>query len=224
MDWQEDLRQRLTRPLPGRDAQLRFSPRPTLRSWDPAATPAEARLAAALVLLYPTPQGPAIVLTLRRADLPHHAGQISLPGGRLDPGETPEAGALREAQEEVGLAPDSVRVIGRLSTLWVLVSRFVVHPIVAVAGGRPVLTACPREVDAIIEVPLADLRAAGGVRWGRRVRDGLTVVCPYFAVPAAPVWGATAMMLGELCTVLDPAFGPPEPPLPTALDALPSLG
>ena len=96
---------RLTRPLPGAAAQWKFAPTPALKGWEPDKPPATARAAAALILLYPGEHGPSFPLTMRRHDLPHHPGQISLPGGALDPDEEAAAGALREAHEEIGVDP-----------------------------------------------------------------------------------------------------------------------
>ncbi len=160
------------------------------------------------------------MLTQRHADLSHHGGQISLPGGGLHGGETAAEGALREAHEEIGLDPSGVRVVGALSTLWVIVSRFVVHPIIAVAEIRPAFAAAPREVESLIEMPLATLWDPTGLKWDRRLRpqpggqEGLPIWVPYFDVGGHQVWGATAMILGEFAALLDPAFGPgpiPEP-------------
>jgi len=192
---------------------MRFSPRPSLRSWDPAAQPAGARHAAALLLLYPGTNGPCVVLTERRADLPHHGGQISLPGGGLDAGEAPASGALREAHEEVGLDPAGVRIVGELSTIWVIVSEFIVHPIVAVTDTRPAFAPSPREVETLIEAPLATLQDPACLRSEIRVRrpPGTTldveIEVPYFDVQGHQIWGATAMMLGEFGVLLDPSFG-----------------
>src|SRR5690242_16728341 len=97
------LRLRLTRPLPGAVAQWKFAPTPARKGWRPDDTPATARRAAALILLYPGEHGPSFPLTVRRDDLPHHPGQISLPGGGLNPDEDPGAGALRETHEEIGI-------------------------------------------------------------------------------------------------------------------------
>ncbi len=224
MTLEDELRRCLAAPLPGATAHLRFAPTPILRLWDPAATPPDARHAAALVLVYPGADGPTLALTLRRPDLPHHGGQISLPGGGLEPGESPVAGALRETQEELGVDPALVRVVGTLSTLWVIVSGFVVHPIVGIADERPAFVPSPYEVDTIIEAPIDALRNAAAVQWGRRVRANVPLVCPYFALGAHRVWGATAMILGEFCTALDPAFAPPPAPMPDRLDTLPDLG
>ncbi len=165
-------------------------------------------MAAALILIYPGEQGPTIALTLRRSDLPHHGGQISLPGGSLDEGESAESGALREAHEEIGIEPALVRVVGALSTLWVIVSGFVVHPIIGVMDTPPMFVPSTREVDTIIEVPVSTLRESATVRVGQRDRGGVMVSYPYFAIGDHHVWGATAMMLGEFCTALDADFAP----------------
>jgi hypothetical protein len=105
------LRQRLTGTLPGVEAQLRFAPTPTRPGWRPGEFPDSARTAAALLLLYPLAERVAVPLTVRSSGLARHAGQISLPGGAADPGETPVAAALREASEEIAVDPATVRVL-----------------------------------------------------------------------------------------------------------------
>lgn len=134
---------------------------------------------------------------MRRHDLPHHPGQISFPGGGLDPGEDPIAGALREAHEEVGLAPERVRVLGTMSTLWVIVSNFLVHPVIGIATERPEFRAEPREVEALIEAPVQRLGDPDVAAVEERLRAGVNVKFPYFEFAGHHVWGATAMMLGE---------------------------
>ena len=196
------LRFRLAQPLPGAEAQWKFAPHPARKDWRPELRPATARQAAALILIYPGSAGPSFVLTERRHDLPHHPGQISLPGGGLDSHEGPEQGALREAHEEVGIRPRDVRVIGALSTLWVVVSNFVVHPIVGVADERPEFRAEPREVEALIEAPIQTLIDEATVRTEQRVRDVIVVRYPYFDIAGHHIWGATAMILGELREIL----------------------
>src|SRR4051812_25203430 len=109
------LRDRLRHPLPGAGAHLRFAPRPHLEGWRPDDSPTHARRAAALILLYPTEDGIALPLTIRHSALPHHAGQVSLPGGRIDLDESAEHAALRETEEEIGVSRDRVRVLGPLS-------------------------------------------------------------------------------------------------------------
>jgi 8-oxo-dGTP pyrophosphatase MutT (NUDIX family) len=196
------LLQRLTQPLPGAPAQWRFAPTPALKGWEPDKPPETARRAAALILLYPGDHGPSFPLTMRRHDLPHHPGQISLPGGALDPGEAPADGALREAHEEIGIDSADVRVLGALSPLWVIVSNFVVQPFVGIIDYRPEFRASPREVSALIETPVAWVRDPARVGADQRMRSGVSVTFPYFDVDGHHIWGATAMMLGELRDVL----------------------
>ncbi|MDQ3214248.1 MAG: NUDIX domain-containing protein, partial [Acidobacteriota bacterium] len=97
------LRDRLSRTLPGVEAQLRFAPTPAHAGWRAGLFPPNARTAAALLLLYPGPAGPAVALTIRASGLARHPGQISLPGGATDAGETLVQAALREASEEIGV-------------------------------------------------------------------------------------------------------------------------
>jgi 8-oxo-dGTP pyrophosphatase MutT (NUDIX family) len=197
------LRARLAAPLPGPDAQQRFAPRPPRKSWRPDDQPATARTAAALILLYPTDTGVAFPLTVRRDDLPLHPGQISLPGGGLDPGEEPATAALRETREELGIDPGEVRLVGALSPLWVVVSNFVMRPYVGVIDRQPAFRPEPGEVAELIEAPLAWLRDPARVGWAERVRDGVRVEFPYFDFAGHRVWGATAMVLAELAALWD---------------------
>ena len=203
------LRQRLGSPLPGPDAQLRFAPLPIRNGWEPHLEPEGSRQAAALVLLYPGADGPAVALTVRRDDLPHHPGQVSLPGGRIDPGERPEDAALRETYEEIGVPPADLRLVGSLSPLWVVVSNHVVRPYVAIADRRPAFQLAPREVAALVEAPLHSVRDAGRLGWTHRSREGVVVSYPFFELDGHEVWGATAMILGEFAALFAPEFGPP---------------
>ena len=141
-------------------------------------------------------------LTVRASGLARHAGQISLPGGAADEGETLAQAALREASEEIGVDPSSVRVLGALTPVHVIVSGFTLHPIVGVTDARPDFQAAPEEVDEILEVSLDDLRDASRIRVGTRIREGIAVEYPYFDLLGHQVWGATAMVLGEFVCLM----------------------
>ena len=196
------LRQRLGGTLPGVDAQMRFAPVPSRRGWNPREFPADTRTAAALLLVYPMGDGVAIPLTVRSRGLAHHAGQISLPGGATDIGETLAQAALREASEEIAVDPSSVRVLGELTPVHVIVSGFTLHPVVGVTESRPDFIAAPHEVEEILEVSVDDLRDASRIRQGTRIREGVAVEYPYFDLLGHQVWGATAMVLGEFICLL----------------------
>jgi 8-oxo-dGTP pyrophosphatase MutT (NUDIX family) len=144
-----------------------------------------------------------------------HTGQVSLPGGSVDGGESFEAAALREAVEEVGVNPADVTILGRLTSLHIPVSGFLLHPVVAVADGRPRFRTAEWEVARLLEVPLSLLDDPAARRSERRQRqEGGRVVdieVPYYAVDGEQVWGATAMILAEFLVVTRAARLMPEP-------------
>jgi 8-oxo-dGTP pyrophosphatase MutT (NUDIX family) len=170
--------------------------------WKPGFAPDQATPAAALLLLYPADCEAVILLTKRSPDLPNHASQVSLPGGAVDPGETIEETALREAAEEVGLARGDVRVIGRLTPLHIPGSGFELHTVVGVAPSRPVMRPEPGEVERIIEAPVGNLLDPARHFRVSRIRDGDEFEMPYFDLGGEQVWGATAMVLAEFAAVL----------------------
>ncbi len=198
------LRQRLLAPLPGRAAQLRMAPQPR-PGWDPDLLPDGLRDAAGLVLLYPHDGEWRVPLTLRGSWMRQHTGQVSLPGGRVDPGETVEQAALREAHEEVGVEAALVDVIGRLTPLHIPVSGHLLHPVVGITATRPAFRVAEAEVERLIEVPLKALRDPSLVLREPRMRERPPLVVmdvPYFHVDGVKVWGATAMVLAEFLALL----------------------
>ncbi len=186
------------------------------------------RRAAVLLAILDRQGGPTLLFTRRATALPHHAGEISFPGGGLMPEEEPEAGALREALEEVGLPPPGVDILGRLDDLF-SIARFTVTPVVAAVASPPrAFTAAPGEVEEAFELPLARLLDPGLRRselWDPArlppeiaavVREaplpledvdpatGHWRVWSFHADPARVVWGLSARMLAEL---LERAYG-----------------
>ena len=220
------LEHRLQHELPGPAAQDRLSPRPR-RNWAPGFNPARVRNAAGLILVFPkrkegtaetakhaeqdsSPRSPRfhpdrdpahIILTVR-ADAVRHGGQVSLPGGVVDPGETFEQAALREAHEEVALRLDAVRVLGALTPLDIPVSGFRLHPIVAVQRSRPELTPSDGEVARILEIGVDELLNHEYFGTTERQRDGVAYTVPAFRVAGVEIWGATAMVLAEFLALL----------------------
>ena len=165
-----------------------------------------ARPSAVLVALTDGPLGAEVLLTKRAGHLRNHAGEISFPGGRIEPGETAAQAATREAHEEVGLAPASVNIRGQLSALSTVVSRSHIVPLVARLPERPDLRADITEVERIMWVPLVELGHANTYReefWGTPPLDRRM---DFFDLDDETIWGATARMLYELLCV---AYGPP---------------
>jgi len=196
----DELRLRLSKPLPGLDAQLRMAPNPR-RMPDPGATLLPA---AALLLIYPHADQWHVPLTVRGSGLRHHTGQVSLPGGRLDdPGESVEDAALREAFEEIGIVPAEVEILGRMTPLPIAVSGHMLHPVIGVAAARPAFALAAEEVERLIELPIPRLLTPDVIAWEQRMRSSDTVNVPYFAIDGARVWGATAMVLAEFIALLE---------------------
>lgn len=200
--WEERLARRLLRDLPGLDGQLRLSPTPR-RGWVPGHIPDDHRLGAGLLLLYPYRGQPHVLLTLRSEDLGHHANQVSFPGGSVEPGETLEAAALREANEEVGLPESDVRILGALTPLHIPVSGFVLHTLIGVTHRRPEFQPDPSEVAEVLEVPLSVLQDEATLRTETRTFKGNRYRVPFFDVDGKKVWGATAMILSEFLALTE---------------------
>ncbi len=146
--------------------------------------------------------GAEVLLTRRSMHVTTHRGDVSFPGGRVEPGETYEQAALRETAEEVALPSDRIRVVGRLDSLSTIVSQSFIVPVVGVIDGqadaRPPLRAAADEVDRIFWVPLTDLARADTYReewWGTPPLDR---AMHFFELDDETVWGATARVLRQL--------------------------
>ena len=209
----ERIREGLGRPLPGAAAQDLLTPIPR-REWPQTWNPARLRHAAGLLLMFPVDDRAHVVLTLR-SDVVRHGGQVSMPGGVVEPGETFAQAALREAHEEVGLSIDEVDVLGALTSIDIPVSGFRLHPLVAWAAVRPRLHPADAEVARILEVDVDTLLDAAAVGWRAMTRDGVTREVPCLSACGAEIWGATAMVLAEFLTLLGwngPRLGPGQRP------------
>lgn len=208
----EDLARALAGPLPGAPAQALMAPRPR-PGWAPGFSPEQARNAAALLLLFPRGERAHLVLTVRQVHLPSHPGQVSFPGGAVDHGETFAEAALREAREEIDCDPRAVAIVGPLTPLHIPVSRFVLHPFVALASCEPSFRALDAEVARVLEPSLDEIADPANHLVETRHFEGTSFVVPYFAVDGEKVWGATAMILAEFLAALG---RPPRPPAAAA--------
>lgn len=136
-----------------------------------------------------------VIMTRRAWHMRSHTGQVSFPGGRCDPGETPAEAALREAHEEIALDPQSVEIIGELDHLTTITRRSYIVPFVAVVDGRPSLAPSPDEVDEILIVPVGELLDEMTFREERWGIAGITRPMHFYELVGDTVWGATARML-----------------------------
>lgn len=158
----------------------------------------DARVSAVLVALAEGDDGAEVLLTRRSMQLRTHRGEMSFPGGRLDPGETPVETALREAHEEVGLDPAAPRIVGELAHLNTIVSRSYIVPIVSVLDHRPALEPQTGEVDRVLWTPLAEFARPGTYRMERWGQPPMDRPLHFFELDDETVWGATAHMLVDL--------------------------
>lgn len=169
----------------------------------------ETRISAVLVCLFAHEGDMHLVLTRRAAHLRHHRHEVSLPGGRCEPGEIPLETALREAHEEIGLDRTTITPLGFLTPIYTLASSSAIWPVVAFASGVPEFRIDPSEVDRAFSVSMRELLHPDNFteqRWWResarrKESDGAFRV-HFYRVPGDLVWGATARIVTELLSVI----------------------
>lgn len=166
-------------------------------------------LAAVLVPLVDSPDGPIIVLTRRAHELSTHGGEISFPGGRVDPDEDEKAAALREAREELGIDAGQVEVIGPLPRVSTVLSGYTIAPWIGAIPQRALadLRPNPLEIAEVITVPVEALLSPGARRDQRFIRGGAISLSPAYDVGSITIWGATARILAGLLDAADGSAG-----------------
>ncbi len=167
----------------------------------PGAPRGDAAPSAVLVALFEEDGEARVVLTRRSVQLRTHRGQVSFPGGRVEPGEDAIAAAVREAREEIGLDPALVRPVGYLAAASAFSTGEPITPVVATLPSRPDLVANPDEVDRVFDTSLADLAAGFSEEWWSEPEVGRFAMY-FFSVETETVWGATARMLVDLLTTV----------------------
>ena len=189
--WLERLSARLAQPRSIGPVEARFGSQPAgQRRYD--APPEGARAAAVLALLYPHHGQWHLPLTLRPSHMADHAGQISLPGGAIEPGETSPQAALREFHEELGGDDCPIWLLGRLSPLYVHHSNFQITPWVGFSRQRPEMRPNPAEVEQLLEIPLAHLLDPANLGSHQRWRDGRPYTAPHFTWQTHRIWARPA--------------------------------
>ena len=198
----KNLAHRLSKALPGKSAHdiMMVTPRlpfPKI-NLDKKGIPASV-----LILLFPKNNQWHFFLTKRTSTVNHHKGQISLPGGVVETGESLEGAALRETHEEIGVPKDNVEVLGSLSELFIIASNFKVLPTIGVVRNKPNFIPDPIEVADVLPMPLAALKDPALRKVKEMKFPPYTIQSPYFDIHGEVVWGATAMMLSEFSYVVD---------------------
>ncbi len=202
----EYLGNRLKSSLPGEISQKRMMAIPDSKFRFNDRARENARHSGVLILFYRTDEYVRIPMILRHSYGGVHSGQVSLPGGRVEPeDENIIATALRETEEEIGVPRNEIEVLGQLTELFIPVSNYLVFPMVGVTDINPDFVPEPREVDQILHPPLTDLMDDQKEKSTMiQVRD-IRINAPYFDLEGQTVWGATAMMLSELKQILKEA-------------------
>lgn len=160
--------------------------------------PACARESSVLILLFPCSGGLTTILTLRSEHLGTHANQVSFPGGRVEEGESAEEAALREWQEELGPLDAPIHWVGRLPSLYLFHSNYLVIPCVAVTSVPPRLRPNPAEVVRAFDLPIHIIGDPTYRSWHWQYRGTVKFRAPHIAWSGERIWGATAMLCDEL--------------------------
>ena len=197
------LQERLLKPLPGQVAHDRFRAKPVgdvRPRFDHQHPP---RPGGVIILLYEE-DGIIKFPLIKRAEYPGaHGGQVSLPGGKAEPGEDAIQTALRECEEEIGVERKDIFVLGKLSNFLVIPSNYLVTPVVAYVEQKPAFNPDPFEVAKVLEALLDDVTGMNSALEKEIIAAGkYRMIAPHFEVDNEIVWGATAMMLNEFSVVL----------------------
>jgi 8-oxo-dGTP pyrophosphatase MutT (NUDIX family) len=161
-----------------------------------------------LLVLYPDENELFACLIKRPVHMKHHAGQIAIPGGRIEKNESALETALRETNEEIGLQPKLIKIIGQLSELYVEVSRFLIHPFVGWLDKKPDFLINRNEVEKMVLFPLSKYKNDFGKVELETISGKLTVPCIHFENEI--IWGATAMILSEFYDIMENKFNSGE--------------
>jgi len=197
------LANQLKNPLPGSMAHepLRATPIGTIKpKFEHQVHP---KPGSVLILLYEEEGKILFPLTKRPDYLGTHGGQISLPGGKAEPGESIFDTALREAEEEIGVSAKQIEILGTLSEFFVIPSNFMVTPVVGFLKGSPKFNPDPKEVVKILHGSLDELVLDDAVRTKEILAAKMfPMLAPHFEIEEEVVWGATAMILNEFRMVV----------------------
>jgi 8-oxo-dGTP pyrophosphatase MutT (NUDIX family) len=196
----ENIKKALSQTLPGSTSHLKMLPfnRELVANSDEQT---HLKHSSVLLLLFPQNNELHVCLIKRPVHMKHHAGQIALPGGRIEKGESAIETALRETWEEIGILPHQIEILGTLSELYVHVSRFQIHPFVGWLKIKPEFIICKDEVEKTISFPIKNMQNAVEQVELKTITGALKVPC--FQYEGEIIWGATAMILSEFYDLLN---------------------
>lgn len=195
----ENIRVALSKNLPGPESHLKMLPKNRVLAVPPSDRH-RVKFSSVLLLIFEEKNELTACLIKRPKHMKHHAGQIALPGGRIEPGESALQTALRETEEEIGIQPDCIEILGSLSDFYIEVSQFQVHPFVGWLQEKPYFTLNPNEVDKVVLFPFAQYKKNIDAVKLETMKGKITVPCVQFENEI--IWGATAMILSEFTDLL----------------------
>ncbi len=199
----DDLKEGLSQKLAGQDAQYKMVPAGRERTKLEKVTHKNPKRAAVLVLVYPVDRQPHIVLMKRNSYPGVHSDQISFPGGKLEEFDINlQKAAVRESNEELGIQPSLVNILGELTQVYIPPSNFLVNPFVGYSEFRPNFIPDNKEVTEVLEVSVSDLLDPMSLEVVDVTIKGNQVKVPAYILNGHVVWGATAMMLSELSHII----------------------
>lgn len=201
------LEEKLNKPLKGMASQLLMAPKHRLAEMEDAKNKIKhARYSGVMILFFVNDNEELCIVFIRRSDyVGIHAGQMGLPGGRYEEkDENTMQTALRETFEEIGIEPEKIKVIGRLTGLYIPPSNFHVDPYIGFLAEKPDYKIDTREVKNVVELKVSDFFSANAIQWKDFKTHGSEKLtsAPFYKIGETEIWGATAMIISELLDML----------------------
>ncbi len=208
MNWKKKaslIKKAVNSPKPGLKSQLIMvtDPRPGHKTY--AEMKNKCKKAGVLVLFFPKKNELHLILTRRTEMVQYHPNQISFPGGQCELNENPLEAGLRETQEELGIPPEKIKILGELTPLYIPPSNYCIYPAVGILGKPPAYNLRVKEVAEVIEIPLVHLLDNKNIRKETWKLKNSEVKAPFHLYEKHKIWGATAMVLAELLDIIRPS-------------------
>ncbi|SDD08246.1 NUDIX hydrolase [Williamwhitmania taraxaci] len=200
------LRESLHKGLPGETVQRTMAPAARLKLMEHTIPDETTRMSAVLIPIFPHEGRAHIVFIKRQTYDGIHSAQVAFPGGKKEESDDNMLEtALREAEEEVGIRPESVTILGTLTPLFIPISNYLVLPVIGILKERPTFYPNLQEVEYIIEMPICQLLQPNSRSVITQNLGGLPLSTPHFKAGEDMIWGATAMILAEFIELIQPS-------------------